>query len=707
MQFFFKMFNFSNKAQQSILTFKWGHALLFLIFLLFSSTDAIAQCTVSARTGGDNVGDNHPYVGQTFLACQDGEITSISVSASGQLSKPTVASTYHLYLEAEPGSGTAINTTSLANVVLPFALSNEEEIIFDLNTPFPVVNGTTYRFVVAFEAGGQIRLSYNSGGNQYTDGHYVQGNPTYQNQYWAGGDLDFQVTIEPPAQCTVSARTGGDNVGDGHTTVGQTFLACNDGEITSISVSASGQSGKPTAASTYHLYLELEPGSGTPINTTSLASVIIPAPLSGEEEIMFNLNTPFPVIDGTEYRFVVAFEAGGQIRLSYNSGGNEYTDGHFVEGDSDYWTNGDLDFQVMIGPSTNVVVTDECTISALTGGDNVGDGHTTVGQTFLACQDGEITSVSVSASGQGGKPTAASTYHLYLELEPGSGTPINTTSLASVIIPAPLSSEEEIMFNLNTPFPVDDGTAYRFVVAFEAGGQIRLSYNSGGNEYTDGHFVEGDSDYWTNGDLDFQVNIGPSTSTECTVSARTGGDNVGDNHPYVGQTFLACLDGEITCISVSASGQSGKPTAASTYHLYLEAEPGNGFPINTTSLASVVIPVPLSGEEEIKFNLDTPFPVVKGMLYRFVVAFEAGGQIRLSYNSGGDEYTDGHYVQGNPSYQNQYWMNGDLDFQVAIQSPANPSVPTLSEWGLIILALSFMTLGTLYLVQPSVRSSLE
>jgi len=35
------------------------------------------------------------------------------------------------------------------------------------------------------------------------------------------------------------------------------------------------------------------------------------------------------------------------------------------------------------------------------------------------------------------------------------------------------------------------------------------------------------------------------------------------------------------------------------------------------------------------------------------------------------------------------------------------SIPTLSEWGLLILALVLMTAGTLYLVQLSVRNSLE
>ncbi|MEZ4885311.1 MAG: IPTL-CTERM sorting domain-containing protein [Chitinophagales bacterium] len=38
--------------------------------------------------------------------------------------------------------------------------------------------------------------------------------------------------------------------------------------------------------------------------------------------------------------------------------------------------------------------------------------------------------------------------------------------------------------------------------------------------------------------------------------------------------------------------------------------------------------------------------------------------------------------------------------------PVSNSIPTLSEWGLIILALLFMTFGTLYLVQPNVEEKL-
>ncbi len=65
-----------------------------------------------------------------------------------------------------------------------------------------------------------------------------------------------------------------------------------------------------------------------------------------------------------------------------------------------------------------------------------------------------------------------------------------------------------------------------------------------------------------------------------------------------------------------------------------------------------------------------------------------------------------------------YTYNGGCDIAIAgfgncdpaatlinIQYPSG--VPTLSEWGLIILALLLMTLGTVYLVQPNWRGRFE
>ncbi len=51
---------------------------------------------------------------------------------------------------------------------------------------------------------------------------------------------------------------------------------------------------------------------------------------------------------------------------------------------------------------------------------------------------------------------------------------------------------------------------------------------------------------------------------------------------------------------------------------------------------------------------------------------------------------------------------GAPDFMFQLTDPSsNPKVPTLSEWGLIILALLLMTLGVLYLVQPNWRRRFE
>ncbi|MFK7907330.1 MAG: IPTL-CTERM sorting domain-containing protein [Chitinophagales bacterium] len=51
---------------------------------------------------------------------------------------------------------------------------------------------------------------------------------------------------------------------------------------------------------------------------------------------------------------------------------------------------------------------------------------------------------------------------------------------------------------------------------------------------------------------------------------------------------------------------------------------------------------------------------------------------------------------------------GDIVTTITFDSTASPaSIPTLSEWGLIILALLLMTAGTLYLLQPNWRARLD
>ncbi|MEZ4886324.1 MAG: IPTL-CTERM sorting domain-containing protein [Chitinophagales bacterium] len=89
------------------------------------------------------------------------------------------------------------------------------------------------------------------------------------------------------------------------------------------------------------------------------------------------------------------------------------------------------------------------------------------------------------------------------------------------------------------------------------------------------------------------------------------------------------------------------------------------------------------------------------------LTFDGGaGNDVLIIDAMGETYTDngtsiqitGSYTYNYTSFETVTVNNGTL---------LSGGVPTLSEWGLIILALLLMTLGALYLVQPKWRNSLE
>lgn len=171
-----------------------------------------------------------------------------------------------------------------------------------------------------------------------------------------------------------------------------------------------------------------------------------------------------------------------------------------------------------------------------------------------------------------------------------------------------------------------------------------------------------------------------------------------------GQTFTACEDAEIISLSVTANSTSGPgPSPAGTYDLYIDVDPGSGMSIPTTTPVATLNFISNPGSlEVITFTLATPFPISDGTLYRFFIDFPANNFLRLQT---GNDYTGGNFVADNLSLS----ASVDLDFQINTQPPsATPpatDVPTLSEWGLIILALLLMTLGTLYLVQPNFREA--
>ncbi len=72
------------------------------------------------------------------------------------------------------------------------------------------------------------------------------------------------------------------------------------------------------------------------------------------------------------------------------------------------------------------------------------------------------------------------------------------------------------------------------------------------------------------------------------------------------------------------------------------------------------------------------------------------------FSVGSRNFNNPFSVSANTSigYSNTNVESSDLFHIKSITvQPMNTNVPTLSEWGLIILALLLMTLGTLYLVQ--------
>ncbi len=196
-----------------------------------------------------------------------------------------------------------------------------------------------------------------------------------------------------------------------------------------------------------------------------------------------------------------------------------------------------------------------------------------------------------------------------------------------------------------------------------------------------------------------QTNAQDCTPTK--IHTRDGGNNdSGSDNGGFGQSFTACADVEIISIRVTANS-TAVPTIAGTYNLYIHEEIG-GAHQTTTPLATVTFNSAPTSLQIITFDLDVPFVTSDGTTYRFVVKNEDGySAMRISTTNdfgGGSQslvFSSGFAVS---SY--------DLDFEIITQDitpPPTPTVPTLSEWGLIVLALLLMISGTLYLLNPKIN----
>lgn len=189
--------------------------------------------------------------------------------------------------------------------------------------------------------------------------------------------------------------------------------------------------------------------------------------------------------------------------------------------------------------------------------------------------------------------------------------------------------------------------------------------------------------------------LSASLQAQCLVHNRNDGivsQATCGGTDIVGQTFMPCQDGVVTSISVTHSTQWCTPEAG-TYDLYIAEDPGSGTPIPATPVASVTLASNASNLQVSTFNLTTPFAVETGTLYRFVIEND-GGASEMNFRGDNNDYPDGTFINVN----NNYSPSTDLDFEVQIQP--NLEVPTLSQWGLINLALLLMIGGVVYLRKP-------
>ncbi|MGB0929544.1 MAG: hypothetical protein ACPGVB_02125 [Chitinophagales bacterium] len=110
--------NFSPAVQ---LNFKWLRSFCLIFLFSFSSQSIYSQCTINATStiasGITSVGQQS---GQTFLACADGEITSISI-----VFRNASIATYELYIGTELGAGNPLPAIPVATVVETTGFSGE------------------------------------------------------------------------------------------------------------------------------------------------------------------------------------------------------------------------------------------------------------------------------------------------------------------------------------------------------------------------------------------------------------------------------------------------------------------------------------------------------------------------------------------------------------------------------------------------------
>lgn len=177
---------------------------------------------------------------------------------------------------------------------------------------------------------------------------------------------------------------------------------------------------------------------------------------------------------------------------------------------------------------------------------------------------------------------------------------------------------------------------------------------------------------------------------QCTVYGTDLGTNLGASFAANfgsedGQSFTACLSGNITSISIRTDDNN---TYAGSVNLWIvPGTPANGaafpgFPVYQTFNVA-------AGGNIVTINLNTPFPVVAGDVYSIGFGRPTAGADFFRVNvSTVNSYFGGLALgTGGPN------ATADINFSVTI---VDTSIPTLSQWGLIIFGLLVLNLGLVF-----------
>ena len=155
-----------------------------------------------------------------------------------------------------------------------------------------------------------------------------------------------------------------------------------------------------------------------------------------------------------------------------------------------------------------------------------------------------------------------------------------------------------------------------------------------------------------------------------------------------GQSFTACGTGFITEITVNFNSiiTAGDAT--------LKITTGTPAPITAPEYTQTVN---IAAIGDLTIPLTTPFPVTNATQYSFSLLGIGATSVNMNFN-GADVLAGGRFFQNTNAFGGGF----DLRFSLSIAA-TDPNIPTLGQWGLIILGLLLVVCGIVAIRDRVVR----